>query len=158
MKGMRLEDIMEDLGSQVRRSWFAWAIAGIVMADSKMSKTEVKYMRELFEKNSDPEVSAAIAEAMKKQTKIRLDILKLEDRGLAARIFKYLIVIAAIDHDIPKSERDYLQEIGAKLGFSPRAVNLTLAWRKRELFRQADAAKDENEITVQLRSENPEYK
>ncbi len=81
MKEMRLDNIMVDLESPENKSWFAWAIAGMVMADDKMSKPEEKYIRELFLKHDDPEVTSAIAEAMKKHTKIQLNSLVLEDRG-----------------------------------------------------------------------------
>ncbi|MBF0276826.1 MAG: hypothetical protein HQM13_03510 [SAR324 cluster bacterium] len=158
MKGMRLEDIMDDLGKPENKRWFAWAIAGMVMADGKMSKPEEKYMRELFLQYGDSEISTEIAETMKKNTKIQLDSLVLEDRGVAARILKYLVVIAAIDQDIPKAERDYLHLIGKKIGFSGNSVMATLAWRKRELARQADGKKDENEMTLQLKNEIPRYK
>jgi len=158
MQEMRLDSIMGDLRSPEKKSWFAWAIAGMVMADDKMSKAEEKYIRELFLQHDDPEVTSAIAQAMKKNTKIQLNSLVLEDRALATRILKYLLMIAALDEEIPKAERDYLKEIGEKLGFSEDAVMLAVAWRKRELVRQADAEKDENQITIQLRKETPQYK
>ncbi len=66
-------------------------------------------------------------------------------------------MIAALDNEIPKPERDYLKQIGEKLGFSEDAVMLAVAWRKRELARQADAEKDEHKITLQLRRETPQY-
>ncbi len=157
MKGMRLDDIMEELGDKKSQRWFAWAIAGMVMADKRMSKPEEAYMRQLFSKYCDMELSTIIAETMKKNKRITLDTFQLEDRALAAKLLKYLAVIAAIDKDIPQDEKKYLLQVGGKLGFSPQAVNRALAWRKREIARQGEAERDEHDLTIELRTETPQY-
>ncbi|MBF0288369.1 MAG: TerB family tellurite resistance protein [SAR324 cluster bacterium] len=157
MKGMRLDDIMQELGGKKEQQWFAWAIAGMVMADKKMSKPEEAYMRQLFSKYCDAELSATMADTMKNNKKISLDALQLKDRTLAAKVLKYLAVIAAIDKDIPQDEKKYLQQVGEKLGFSAQSVSHALAWRKREMARQVEAERDENDLTIKLRSETPKY-
>lgn len=157
MKGVQLEDIMQELATEQNQQWFAWAIAGMVMADKKMTKSEEKYIRELFTKHCREETVAAITMFMKHNTKIELDPLRLEKRSVATKMIKYLVTIAATDKEIAQSERDYLQYIGKKLGFLARTIQNVIAWRKREMLRQEESVRDENEVTLHLRSETPHY-
>lgn len=157
MKGMRIEDIMKNLTSESEKVWFAWAIAKVVIADQKMTKDEAVQMKELFLKNCSPQVSAEIANSLKLNKPIHLDALKLADRGAAAKIIKYLVVIAAIDEDISDVEVQCLHEIGGKLGFTASTINQTIAWRKRTISKQKELIRGEHDITLHLRTEPPNY-
>lgn len=157
MKGSTLESIMEELDTLENRQWLAWAIAGVVVADEKLSKEEEKQMRELFLKHCSPEISGAIVDAMKRHKKIRLSPLQVSNRKLAVKILKHLVSVASIDREIASAEVAYLKRVGGMIGFSDGGVLVAIAWRRREMARQQEAERDAQDVTEFLCSEMPIY-
>ena len=129
-----------------QKKWLGRAIAGIVVVDGIVDKSEVDYIREAigFLENGD-EINDLVGQ-VKKRVCPPLGHLAIK-HGLAARLLMNLAEIAIVDEKLTQKEAEYLKDLGAKMNVEGKFAQQVVKWAhslleinklKKELLRKAD--------------------
>ena len=103
------------------KHWFAQAAIGMIVTDSKVTKTEMNYINSIVRDDRRKEVVEEYIEMIKDMSKPNLDVIKL-DKLQSFRMLKYLSQILISKKKIKDDEENYFYYIGKKLGLDTQAV------------------------------------
>lgn len=133
--------------------WIARALAGMVVADGVVDKSEMDALKEAIGFLDDPEEIDNLLEIVKSRKVPKLDVIKGQ-REPAARILMHLARIAAMDDKLTPSEANFFIHAGTKLGFNEQFSKEILEWARKLI-----AIKKEETKLLKLASNlPPEYK
>ena len=143
--------LFDDL-KQNEADWMAAAVTGIALADRVLASSEAIQLQGVLSGLTSTDRAAALMVRVKRKQSPVLRPMSIE-RPKAARIFRFLAEMAAIDNRFTQSEADYLRHIGTRLGFTPEEMLPMLQWA-REL---AKVARKGSEIVEKLTDTTPFY-
>ena len=126
-----MASLAESLPSPVR-IWFAYAVAGVIVADGVVTETELGFLRETinFLDNVD-DINQVVGVVKAKERPVLQKINT--DSHTAAMILIHLAEIAITDGKLDDSEVDFFKYVGTKLGFESTYSEEIIEWGKENL-------------------------
>ena len=109
--------------------WSAKSIAGIIVADGRVTDSEIAILRESISFLKDGAMINEIVEMVKNREKPKLPVLKI-DRKIASNMLMALAVVALSDDNLNPQEIQYFNYIAARLGFETGFAKLVISWCK----------------------------
>ena len=106
--------------------WFAHAIAGMVVADGRVDKTEKGYLKDSIEILNNREEISLVMSIARKEAKPILNKINIESRT-AFNILKYLMELMITDSRVTIKEVNYFIYVGQQIGFSKKIM--TKLWK-----------------------------
>lgn len=111
-----MEEFLDSLATD-EKSWFAKAIAGIIISDGVVDKNELEFLRQFLSFLDNPEDVNALLELVKSMKLPQLGYLQT-DKEKAFTILKYLVQFIIIDDDLHPMEEKFFRQATKLLGFS----------------------------------------
>lgn len=122
-----MEDNTIEKMSTDTKVWFAKAVVGMILADGKIEKSELKYLNDIigFLKNRD--LIQKISDMLKNNEIPTLEPIDLVPNE-ALEILKHLTIMAVVDEDLANREVKYLKYVASQLqlddGIAERFLSL----------------------------------
>ncbi len=138
-------ELLSTLSSGQKR-WLARAIAGVIVVDEVVDKSEIVYLKEAISfLENEKEVSELVAQ-VKGKVCPPLGNLEIKHK-LAGRLLMNLAQITIVDNKFSRQEAEYLKEVGAKMKVQGKFTQEVLTWihavlevhkLEKELLKKAD--------------------
>ena len=139
------EELLSQLKSE-QKKWLGRAIAGIIVVDGVIDKSEMEYLREAIGFLENEEEINDLLTQVKDRVCPPLGYLEIKHR-LAARLLMNLAQITIVDYKFSQKEAEYLKEIGSRMKVEGKFAQQVLTWihavlevnkLKKELLKKAD--------------------
>lgn len=119
-------ELLSTLSSGQKR-WLARAIAGVIVVDEVVDKSEIVYLKEAISfLENEKEVSELVAQ-VKGKVCPPLGNLEIKHK-LAGRLLMNLAQITIVDNKFSRQEAEYLKEVGAKMKVQGKFTQEVLTW------------------------------
>jgi hypothetical protein len=116
------------------KKWFAKAIVGMIVADGRIDKAEMEYLKSMIGYLDERDLEGLLLESIRKK-----EVPKLEPMDIipneALEIIKHLTVVAVVDEDLADNEVTFLKYVAAQLGLSDKIAERFLSLAKEKLNR-----------------------
>ncbi len=129
---MKIGGIDVDSMSQQEKLWVACAIAGMAIADEKVTEPEVKFLKETVSLLGNSSQVKGLKEKIQKREKPKLHALEM-DRKQSFRILRHLARMAASDRKLSYTETEFLMHAGEKLGYPESFIHELIEWANQQV-------------------------
>ncbi len=116
------------------KEWFAKAIVGMILADGRIDKAELKYLNDLIGFLKDESLVNTITTMLERNEMPTLDPVEPVTNE-ALEIVKHLTIMAVVDEDLANREVRFLKYATDQLGLSPEIPERFLSLAKEKLKR-----------------------
>jgi len=132
--------------------WSAKAIAGIIVADGKVSNAELEILRESINFLGDGQTINEIVEMVKIREIPKLEVLKT-DRVVATKMLISLAIVTMTDNKLSANEIRHFNYIAGKLGFEKNMAKNAISWAREFI----DLDKKKQQIIKKAQDSAPVY-
>lgn len=114
------------------KEWFALATIGIILADGKISKSELYYLHTILKDDRREEAVNRYMNLIKTKKQPKLEILRVK-LNFSYQVMKLLTQVLITSKSIKPEEEKYFHHIGGKLGFEGSVVQDIIGFAKHRL-------------------------
>ncbi len=127
------DDTIQKMDSATKE-WFAKAIVGMIVADGRVDKAEMEYLKTMIQYLDEGDLEGLLLESIRKKEMPKLEPLDIIPNH-ALEIIKHLTVVAVVDEDLADREVAFLKHVSGQLGLSDEIADRFLSLAKEKLKR-----------------------
>jgi len=124
---MHIEAELLSILSSIQKKWLARAIAGIIVADKVVDKSEIAYLKEAIGFLENEEEINDLVNQVKGLICPPLGNLEIKHK-LAGRLLMNLAQITIVDNKFSRQEAEYLKQIAVKMKVGGKFTQQVLTW------------------------------
>jgi len=127
-----VKDKTIDLMEPATKEWFARAIVGMILADGRIDKAEIDYLKNMLGYLNEKSLDESILKMLQSKKMPVLEPLEIVANE-SLEIVKHLTMIAVVDEDLASREVEFLSYVATQLGLPGEIANRFLSLAKKKI-------------------------